>query len=429
MPHTYLFALTDGGGTVPPELGAARRLVERGHRVTVLVEDSMAPEARVTGATVVPWEHGPNRPDRDPAHDPLRDWEATSPLAQARRMGDTAIAGPAPGHARDVLEAIERDRPDLVVASIFAFGAMMAAESCGIAFDVLLPNIYSPPTPGVTPMGMGLRPARGPAGRTRDALLRRLSVAGFDRYTLGRLNALRAEFGLEPLAHSWDQVHRARRQLVMTSPAFDLPARLPANARYVGPLLDDPTWADDPAWASPTGDAPLVLVAMSSTFQDHVGVLQRIVDGLATLPVRGIVTSGPAVAPEEVRAAPNVTVVGSAPHGSLMRDAAAVVTHGGHGTLLKALAAGCPVVVLPHGRDQADNAVRVTLRGAGRALPRKASAERVADAVRRVLDDPSYADAATALGAAVRQDAEGSTLLAELEDLVPARSGAAGSGA
>ncbi|MFF2453088.1 glycosyltransferase [Isoptericola sp. NPDC058082] len=417
MPHTYLFALTDGGGTVPPELGAARRLVERGHRVTVLVEDSMLPEASATGARVVRWEHGPNRPDRDPAHDPFRDWERTSPLAQARLMGDRAIAGPAPGHARDVAAAIDDDRPDLVVSSIFAFGAMMAAESRGIPFDVLMPNVYVPPTPGATPVGMGLVPARGPLGRARDAAMRRLTVAGLDRYTLERLNALRAELGVGPIAHSWEQVHRARRHLVMTSPAFDLPATLPPAARYVGPVLDDPSWADDGDWSPPPGDAPLVLVAMSSTFQDHVGVLQRVVDGLATLPVRGLVTTGPAVSPAAVRGTPDVTVVASAPHGRAMREAAAVVTHGGHGTLLKALAADLPAVVVPHGRDQADNAVRVTLRRAAVRLPRTASSARFADAVRRVLDDPSYARSASALGAAIRRDAEHSTLVAELEDL------------
>ena len=39
--RNYLFALVDGGGTVPPDLGTVRRLVARGHRVTVLAEDSM----------------------------------------------------------------------------------------------------------------------------------------------------------------------------------------------------------------------------------------------------------------------------------------------------------------------------------------------------------------------------------------------------
>src|SRR5690606_7860234 len=79
------------------------------------------------------------------------------------------------------------------------------------------------------------------------------------------------------------------------------------------------------------------------------------------------------------------------------------------------LAADVPVVVLPHGRDQGDNAVRVTLRGAGVALRRTASTDQVARAVRRVLDDPAYARRAAVLGAAVRHDAEHSTLVAELE--------------
>ena len=57
----YLFALVDGGGTVPPELGAARRLVTRGHRVQVLAEDSMRDEVVGTGAVFLPWVRGINR--------------------------------------------------------------------------------------------------------------------------------------------------------------------------------------------------------------------------------------------------------------------------------------------------------------------------------------------------------------------------------
>jgi len=251
MPRTYLFALTDGGGTVPPEVGAARRLVERGHRARVLAEDSMAPEVRATGATFVPWPTAPNRPDRDPANDPLRDWEAPSLLAQARDLGDRLIAGPAPRYARDVLAAVDDERPDLVVTSVFAFGAMAAAQSRGIPFDVLVPNVYALPAPGRTPFGAGLKPARGPLGRVRDRAVTALSTRVFDRYTRDGLNALRADLGLAPLDRSWEQLGAARRQLVMTSPAFDLPGPLPPNARYVGPVLDDPAWADDAPWSAP----------------------------------------------------------------------------------------------------------------------------------------------------------------------------------
>ena len=101
----------------------------------------------------------------------------------------------------------------------------------------------------------------------------------------------------------------------------------------------------------------------------------------------------------------------------MLEHAALAVTHGGHGTVVKALAAGVPVVVLPHGRDQADNAVRVTSRGSGVKLKRTASVDAIAAAVRRVLDDPAYAEAAAHLGEAIRHDALASTVISELESV------------
>jgi len=206
---------------------------------------------------------------------------------------------------------------------------------------------------------------------------------------------------------------------VLTSADFDFPAVLSDRARYLGPVLDDPTWAGE-AWTPPPGDDPLVLVALSSTFQDQASTLQRIIDGLGPLPVRALVTTGPALDPASLVAPANVTVVAAAPHSAVLTQAAAVVTHGGHGTVVRALAAGVPLLVLPHGRDQGDNAVRVTTRGAGLKLGRKAQPAAVAKAVRRLLDDPSFRAGSERLGASIRRDAASGALVAELES-VPAR--------
>jgi MGT family glycosyltransferase len=412
----YLVALVDGGGTVPPELGAVRRLVERGHIVSVLAEDSMAAEVATTGATFRPWVRGPNRPDRRPEHDPSRDWEVRNPLRLVERLIQTQFVGPAAGYAADVDAAIAEVRPDAVVCSLFAVGAMLAAESAGIPFAVLLPNIYLLPADGMPPFGLGLRPARSPLGRLRDAAVGGFSRRLWDSRGLPGLNALRAERGLAPLEHLWDQVHRARRELVMTSREFDFPARPPAGVRYVGPVLDDPAWAGRP-WAPPAGDGPLVLVTMSSGFQDQLGSLRRIVEAMGTLPVRAVVTTGPALDPASLDPPGNVTVLAAAPHRQVLGHAALVVTHGGHGTVMKALAAGVPMVVLHHGRDQADNAARVTARGAGVAVKRTAKPARIARAARRVLTDPTYRAAARRLGQAVRRDADSGALLRELEGL------------
>ncbi|AWB86220.1 glycosyltransferase [Mycetocola zhujimingii] len=405
-PRRYLFALIDAGGTVPPELGVVRRLVDRGHSVTVLAGESIADQVQSTGADFLPRASAPSGV--------FRDWDL-SPLGLARAMADHMMIGPAPAQAIDTVAAIDSLQPNLVVASAFAVGAMVAAEARGIPFDLLVPNVYPFPAEGMPPFGAGLTPSHGPLGRTRDRVFSAAGVRLFDRYALAGTNALRAEYGLSPVTTAWDQMRRAQRHLLLTSRSFDFPGRLPAKARYVGPILDDPGWAAGESWAPPAGDDPLVLVAMSSTFQNHVGSMQRIVDAMGMRPVRGLVTTGPAVRPDDIAAEPNVTVIESAPHQEVLRDADVVITHGGHGTVIKALAAGVPLIVLSHGRDQADNAVRVTTRGAGIALSRRASAPRIARALDDVLNTPSYGEAAKRLGADVAREASGSALFEELE--------------
>ena len=109
------------------------------------------------------------------------------------------------------------------------------------------------------------------------------------------LNAARAAFGLAPLSDGFAQPAKADQVLLATSRAFDFPAeRLPPTLRYVGPLLEQPHWAG--TWASPwpaDDTRKLALIALSSTFQDQVPTIQSVLDALAPLPVRALVTLGP----------------------------------------------------------------------------------------------------------------------------------------
>jgi UDP:flavonoid glycosyltransferase YjiC (YdhE family) len=82
-----------------------------------------------------------------------------------------------------------------------------------------------------------------------------------------------------------------------------------------------------------------------------------------------------------------------------------VVTHAGHGTVLRALAAGVPLVCLPMGRDQKDNTVRLLRLGAGVRVSRSASPDQIAAAVRLVLQDRQYADAAKRFAAVLAEEA------------------------
>jgi UDP:flavonoid glycosyltransferase YjiC (YdhE family) len=106
----------------------------------------------------------------------------------------------------------------------------------------------------------------------------------------------------------------------------------------------------------------------------------------------------------------------------VMRDAALVVTHGGHGTVMRALVNRVPMLVIPHGRDQNDNAVRITARGAGLSLMPDASADAVRAACARLLSEPQFRTAAEQLGDLVAAEANDSPLVQELEALAAATS-------
>lgn len=416
--RNFLFATWEGGGSVTPALTVVRKLVAAGHRVRVMSDACNRPEAEAAGAVFIPWTRAPSRPDRRKETDMMRDWEADSPQAAIVRVIDCIIAGPALAYACDIIAELEREPADLVVSSDMLLGVMAGCEAVGQKFVLLACNVSLYPIPGVPPIGPGLLPARTDEERAMEAEFRAGAIAMFD-HGLPALNDARATLGLPPLASIVDQVGAARATLLGTSRAFDFAAEEDApGIHYVGPQLDDPAWAQ--AWQSPFDegdDRPLVLVGFSTTFQDHAGVLQRVIDALATLPVRALVTLGDTIGTEQLSPAANVRLVHSAPHNAVMREAALVVTHGGHGTVTRALVHKLPLLVIPHGRDQHDNAARVVARGAGLSLMPAAATADIRAALEQLLGDPAHARSAFDLGMLVEDEMRNSPVVDHLEAL------------
>lgn len=427
MGRHFLFAMWEGGGNVPPLLGAARAVIARGHHVTVLGDPTIREEAENAGCRFAPWRSAPHRRTLSPEEDLLRDWEAKSPLEGLRNYRDKFIAGPAGRYAADALDAIDSVHPDVVVSEYTIFGAFMAAEKRGLPAVGLVPNIWPIPTAGAPPFGPGFLPARSPLGRMRDAFFRRVVVRLFDQ-AVPVLNETRRQLGLSPVRSFFDSLQWAESFLVLTSAAFDFTSPfVPANVRYVGPVLDDPDWVVpwNPPW-SPDDQGPLVLVGFSSTFQNQGPVVRNVVKALAGLPVRALVTLGEMLPDTEVSSSGQVVVVRSAPHQEILKTAALLVTHCGHGTTMKALAAGVPMVCMPMGRDQDDTAARVVHAGAGVRLKPGAPVKAIARAVRQVLDNPSFRASAQRLREAMAEEDRNVSLADELErvGLAPARLGA-----
>lgn len=398
----FLLAVIDGGGTVPPTIGLAAELVRRGHQVHLLADPTIEASARSAGCAFTPWRDAPHVDSRSEQTALIAAMEGRNPLRALRAVRGYAGKEMTRRFADDVAATVREFPVDAVLADGLP-GILIGAQSTGLPTAALLAQIYLRPTPGLPLMGTGWSPGPGVLRRARDTLTPRAASWLADR-ALPRLNAVTARYGQPPLHDVFEVFDRCTRVLVMTSPSFDFVApRLPANVRYVGPQLDDPPWAAVD-WHS-QGTDPLVLVATSSIFQHQVGLLQRIARALGRLPVRGLMTTGTAVDPDEIEAPPNVEVVRAAPHSRILAEASVVITHAGHGTMIKSLAAGVPLVCMPMGRDQKDNTVRALRHGSCIRLSAKSTPDRIAAAVTDLLDDPRYAAAARRFARILAQEA------------------------
>lgn len=417
----FLFVMIEGGGNVPAQMSVVRRLAKRGHEVHVLADSAIESEARNVGATFHPFVRAPHQNMRDRNQDRVKDWEAKTPMGQFARVADHLFFGPAEDYARDLLEHVERLRPDALAVDILSIGAMAGAEKSGVPTAAMFHMPYSVPIEGVTPLGMGFQPAKGPLGRLRDRFFKWMLFRTFDA-GLDRLNAARANIGVGPLANVFDQFMVFPRTLVLASKEFDfVPPNPPPDVRWVGAQLDDPGWVEpwSPPWKDDDDDAkqPLVLVSLGSTYQKQEATFASLVAALATLPVRALVTTGGQLDPESLPEHPNVTVVSSAPHAAVLPHASLVVCHGGHGTVMKALAHGVPVVCVPFGRDQKDNGARLVRANAGVVVSPSASAGRFAKIIASALADSALREGAKRMQAIVEEDTKRDEAVAELEAL------------
>jgi len=425
-PRRFLFAIMDGGGNVAPTLGVVSDLVRRGHRVRVMAEDLNQAEVRDVGARFVPWTRAPNKTARSRDTDPL-DWMLPTARDGLRVVSEAFMGGMAQAYAQDVVEELDREGADLVVTMDMLLGVAAACEARGQALGFLNTYISTFPVPGVPPFGEGLAPATTAGEQALHADVAAEVEAALDGGLPG-LNAARSALGLRPLAHLADQASTAAALWLGTARAFDFaPDPAPGWLHYVGPLIRDPDWAAP--WISPWPPAdrrPLVVAAFSTGFQNHAGVLQRVIDAASALPVRLLVTLGGSIRRDELAPADNTRIVDSAPHTRVMPEAAAVVTHGGHGTVMTALVNRLPLLVIPHGRDQGDNAVRIAERGAGLQLTSSASTDQIRAALDQLLGDPDFAASARRLGDAVAAEAAQSTLIRQMEDLAGSVGASAG---
>jgi UDP:flavonoid glycosyltransferase YjiC (YdhE family) len=263
--------------------------------------------------------------------------------------------------AADVLGVCAAWRPDLLVRDEVDFGSAVAAERLGMPHAVVL----------VIAAG---------------SLVRHELVAG-------PLNTLRAEHGLAPDP----ELAMLGRYLVLSPcpPGYRDPAfPLPATAHAFRPLSPAPTSGEPaPPWVARSSGTPMVYFTLGTAFAARSRELfARVIAGLRELPIKLIVTVGRRLDPADFGPQPaNVHIEQYIPQALLLPHCDLVVSHGGSGTVMGALAHGVPLAVIPLNADQPLNAARCVALGVGRALdPRELTPETVREAVAAMLADPTY---------------------------------------
>jgi MGT family glycosyltransferase len=235
--------------------------------------------------------------------------------------------------------------------------------------------------------------------------------------SVSAVNHVRADLDLPPVARLGDLLAHVAHVIVTAPAAIDTPPDpLPANVTYVGPVFEDGT---DVEWTPPAGHGPLVVVSLGTTDMDELPLLARVLGALAHVEARILATVGDHADPWEIPTPGNATVSRFVQHAAVLPHADLVISHGGIGTCLAALAHGLPVLCIPLGRDQPVNAAALARTGAAKVLASTASPKQIAVAVDELLREPSYRQAAQQMASSLPRPGDrhpATTLIAGMLD-------------
>jgi len=171
----------------------------------------------------------------------------------------------------------------------------------------------------------------------------------------------------------------------------------------------------------PPGEAPLVLVAPSTAHDSGNHLVRTALAALAEEPVRVVATTNRVVPQSPIPVPANAVLVEWLSYSQLMPAASLVISHGGHGTVARALGAGTPVLICPIIGDMSETAMRVSWAGAGLSLPwRLCKPAPLRWAAQRLLGEPSFSARAGEIAAWGRAN-DGAARGAELVEALARR--------
>lgn len=350
-----LFTFAGGNGHLEPLIPIARAAEGAGHTVAFAGRPWMIPAVEALG---FPAFASGSDVGLAPQRLPLAPVDVERDM---RAVGDGFGRRIARERAAAILPLCTDWQPDLLVCEELDFGSMVIAEQLGLPYATVL----------VIAAGSFVRPD----------------------FVAALLNEVRTEHGLPPdpdLAMVSRYLVLSPFPLSYRDPAFPLPA----TAHLLRFLTRDAARNDiAPPWIAHLDSAPTVYFTLGTIYNMESGDLfHRVLTGVRDLPVNLVVTVGRDLDPEEFGPQPaNVHIERYVPQAGLLPHCRLVISHGGSGSVIGALAHGLPMVVIPMGADQPLNAARCEMLGVAHVLDAVAATPHmVREAVSRVLQDSIY---------------------------------------
>ncbi len=320
----YLWLSHSSGGNLPPSLGVGHALRKRGHEVVFATKPDTIARIEGEGFRATGFKNAYTQVDKYPDMGP---------------MTRVACSLTSPDVAEDIKEIVAAEQPDAIMVDAMFPAALDVAPSLGVPTTVVCHTFI---------------------WRQLDAW----------QGIMGKLAHLRAAAGFAPLP-DMRSLWKAQTRMIVTSVAAFDDAPLPGwdHVKHVGPVPDNETTAQpiDLPW-SEDDTTPLVLVSYTTTELGAPDKVQTALDGLADLDAHVVMTTSIAIDPADLTIPANAHVVRYADHNAILARADLCITHGGHGTMMRAFKFGVPMVVIPgFPHDQAPNAAMVEKMGL--ALP------------------------------------------------------------
>ena len=398
-------------GDLHPHMALALELQERGYQSVIATSPLYREKVKAAGIAFHPVRPDLPQPDAETA-------------AEIIRRASDARGGPSylfrkllVPHLRetyaDTLTAVTAEGgADLLLSHQVPLTAPLVAEKTGVKwissvlFPIAFASVYDPPTPPQLPALRTLAATHPFVART---------LMGLGKWTtkswVEPIQQLRRELGLQRSRNPiFEGQHSPTCVLALFSKLLaQIQPDFPANTIITGfPFYD----RKDEQPPSPElfrfldeGEPPVLFTLGSSLVWIAKDFYRVSLEVAQKLERRALLLIGDKRNLPQTKLPDGIAAFDYAPHSLVMPRASVIVHQGGIGTTGQALRAGQPMLIVPYGQDQPDNARRCVRLGVARALsPARFTVTRVVSELSELLDNPTYREQAAKVGQRVREE-------------------------